>query len=168
MSRLHLIAAFVVLAICVASLAHNRHLKRCGDVVIKSDSSCGREAAFLRALAGKISAVLDHWFMDPAIRARIRSRWDGTVHELEDQDRAPAVSTQKREIRLCLKGGPTQEAALFVLLHEMAHIGCTSTGHTDEFWRVMRHLLDTARAAGVYTTHDASSTVCGTAVGELP
>ena len=163
------VVAFIIfVALCIIFTGHNRHLKRCGNVVIRSGSSCDLEAAFLARLREKVKIILDHPSIRPGIRRRILSRWDGTVHELDDQSNAPAVSTGKREVRLCLKGSPTEDAALFVILHEMAHIGCISTGHTDEFWDCMRSLLSAARSAGVYTDHDASSKVFGTAIGNLP
>lgn len=149
---------------------HNRHLKRCArtGVYIRAESSCDREAAFLERVARKVQTILNHPSLRERIRARILSRWDGTIHELDDQSRAPAVSTGKRDIRLCLKGDPSENAALFVIIHEMAHIACHSNGHTEEFWKIMREILEVARRIGVYTTHDDKARVCGKEIGPEP
>ena len=99
---------------------------------------------------------------------RIRKRWDGMIHELLDRGSAPAVTHDKTTIRVCLDGDPSIDTLMFVVLHELAHVGCKSTGHTDEFWEGFASLLATARRIGAYTPHDPASRICGTEVGPAP
>jgi hypothetical protein len=56
---------------------------------------------------------------------------------------------------------------MFVALHELAHIGCKSEGHTDEFREKFRELLRIATKIGIYTNERFSSnpqTYCGTII----
>lgn len=165
-----ILAVAFVLGIYIIIAGHNNHLKKCREgMYIKASSSCAREAVFLKRLAGKMHHVLDDQSLQGTeIQARIRRRWDGTIHELDDHKNAPAVSTGKQTIRLCLKGSPSEDAAFFVILHEMSHIACKSKGHTDEFWGIMRTLVRAAKRAGVYTNHDTEARVCGTEIGQIP
>jgi hypothetical protein len=102
------------------------------------------------------------------IGERLRTRWDGLVHELDEQGLAPAVSTGKETIRVCLKGSLDENAIMFVILHELSHIACDSYGHTDRFWGINKRLLAVAKDMGVYTTHDPQATVCGSKLGQSP
>jgi len=99
---------------------------------------------------------------------RVRQRWDGMIHEMVDAGSAPAVTHDKTTVRVCLNDDPDVDTLMFVVLHELAHVGCKSTGHTDEFWDGFSSLLSTARRIGVYTVHDPASSVCGTEVGPGP
>jgi len=103
----------------------------------------------------------------PCVR-RIRRRWDGSIHELVDGGRAPAVTHGKKTVQVCLDGDPSTESLVFVVLHELAHVGCASVGHTPEFWTAFSTLLETAGRIGVYTEHDPTERVCGTEVGPGP
>jgi len=158
----------IAFALCVLCVGHGRGIKQCAKtgVYIRAGSSCDREAAFLDRVANRAKTVLE--YTGERTRERILQRWDGSIHELEDQSNAPAVSTSKRDIRLCLKGNPSEDAALFVIMHEMAHIACKSKGHTDEFWDTMREIIDAAKQSGVYTSHDSNARVCGKVIGEMP
>jgi len=58
---------------------------------------------------------------------------------------------------VCLrqKADPTKlmdiDTTVFVMLHEVSHIGCYSTwGHDDRFWTVFKFILEEAVAAGIY------------------
>jgi hypothetical protein len=60
---------------------------------------------------------------------------------------------------------------MFVAIHELAHIGTTSIGHTDEFWQNMKFLLEEAVDIGVYAKQDFKShptTYCGVKVTSSP
>jgi hypothetical protein len=43
---------------------------------------------------------------------------------------------------------------IFVAVHELAHIATESIGHTDEFWKNMRYLLEQSIDIGIYTKQD--------------
>ncbi len=97
--------------------------------------------------------------------------WDGSIHQLVDAGRAPAVTTGKRHIRVCLDDAHATndvDAVVFIVLHELAHIGSGSIGHTDEFWRTFQFLLQVAEKEGVYVAHNPNATVCGERLGDMP
>jgi hypothetical protein len=101
---------------------------------------------------------------------RIRMQWDGTINQLVDHGRAPAVTTGKEQIRVCLDGDPDVDALVFVVLHELAHVGCGEVGHTKAFWQTFHLLLEVAEKEGVYVNHDhdPDALVCGKRIGESP
>jgi len=90
------------------------------------------------------------------------------IHELVDGGNAPAVTHDKTTIRICLDDNPSINALMFVVLHELAHVGCHTVGHTDEFWDGFASLLEAARRIGVYNVHDPMERVCGTEIGPGP
>lgn len=45
----------------------------------------------------------------------------------------------------------------FVVLHELAHIGCDEYGHTDNYWKTFGFLLHEAYDAGIYQPVDYSN-----------
>jgi hypothetical protein len=53
------------------------------------------------------------------------------------------------------KGGLIDDnTLLFVAIHELAHIATKSVGHTDEFWRNFKFLLQEAESMGIYHPED--------------
>ena len=65
-----------------------------------------------------------------------------------------SYTINKKRIHLCLtdKGGRyyDQNMLVFVLLHELAHVRCSDIGHTDQFHRIFKELLDVAIQHGIY------------------
>jgi hypothetical protein len=60
---------------------------------------------------------------------------------------------------------------MFVALHELAHIGTKSIGHTEEFWTNFRWLLEESVNVGVYKEQDFKSKpvkYCGINITESP
>lgn len=60
---------------------------------------------------------------------------------------------------------------MFVALHELAHIGTESIGHTPEFWTNFRWILQEAINIGVYKEQDFKSKpvpYCGIKITESP
>ena len=165
----------VVVGICAwIGFAGHKEMRRCGGSLV-SRPCTDPKTSHLQDLRHRAVRVLRH--APPELRARIESRWTGSVDELVHlgpaHQRTAAVSTHKTHIRVCLgndKGAVDRQAAMYVLLHELAHVGCNSTGHTEEFWNVFQHLLRAAEKAGEWqaTSHDESSTVCGVPVGPVP
>lgn len=142
----------------------------------------GKEAVarLLSTLQQRLSSFLDAADSvmpgDPRIR-RIRERWSGTLAELvrETGDRSLAFSLNKSAIYLCVRAPdgslPDPNAAMFVLLHEAAHVACVSHGHTPEFWETMKYLMELAHALGFYAYVDHSATpttLCGHVLGASP
>ena len=44
----------------------------------------------------------------------------------------------------------------FVAIHELSHIGCSSIGHTTQFWDIFKFLLESAKQAGIHEPIDYS------------
>jgi hypothetical protein len=97
----------------------------------------------------------------------IRARWDGTLSEAP-VDAEVAYSIGKGSISVCVRGEDgslePENTTMFVLLHELAHVGTDSYGHRPEFWANMRFLMELAEAVGSYTYQDfdaAEQSYCG-------
>lgn len=164
--------ALVILALLALSM-HGGATRRCrdGTVVAHSTPCDGSTAERLRRLTAQCHRIIDA-IDDDRLRAKIRRRWrSGRVDELEHHHGIPAVSSLKQHLRVCASDPrATDHAIVFVLIHEMAHIGCDSVGHTPEFWRVMTTLLRAAARGGIWqpSRHDPHARVCGTPVGPVP
>lgn len=80
----------------------------------------------------------------------IVTRWTGTLAETAViYDYEAAYSTNKREISVCVRNKAGQiehdrETAVFILIHELAHLASDEYGHTPEFWNNFRFLLKVA------------------------
>ena len=111
---------------------------------------------------------------DPRL-LRIKERWSGTLSEIPEKADNVAYSLGKNSIYICVreKNGQLAEinVSLFVLLHELAHVATDSYGHTKEFWRNMKYLLELAEDVGVYKYIDHNEsveTLCGRVLGTNP
>ena len=106
---------------------------------------------------------------------RITERWSGTLSEIPGGADNVAYSLGKNTIHICVreKDGKLADmnTSLFVLLHELAHVATDSYGHTKEFWKNMKFLLELAEEVGIYTyvNHDETvETLCGRVLGTNP
>jgi hypothetical protein len=106
---------------------------------------------------------------------RIRDRWNGVLSEVEDSKDNVAYSLGKTTIHVCVreKDGTLADnnSAIFVLLHELAHVATISYGHTNLFWKNMRFLLELAEYLGYYkhTDHaEKTAMLCGRMLGPSP
>lgn len=104
----------------------------------------------------------------------IRERWNGTLAEIND-DSDVAYSMGKDAVSLCVRTGDgsleSENSAMYILLHELAHVATDSYGHKPEFWSNMRFLLEIAEATGAYTYQDFDSTAvsyCGRPLSGSP
>lgn len=161
-----IVVAGAVYTLCM----HGMRVKRCGQTTIHQHASCNREGRLLTQLAQRCHQVLNHRSIrDTEWVKRVQTRWDGTIHQLVDRGggKAPAVTTHKRDIRVCLDPPVTPDALLFVALHELSHVAVDSQGHTREFWTCFRAFMDAAIQGGGYT-HRADATVCGSPLGSIP
>lgn len=83
------------------------------------------------------------------------------MHSMARPAATPGVTNEKKDIRMCLdRDDGTIEGlrdAMFVLLHEMAHVATVELQHVPEFWHNFQFLLKTLSDAGVYTPEDYAS-----------
>ncbi len=60
---------------------------------------------------------------------------------------------------------------MFVAIHELAHLQTESVGHTDEFWKNMKYLLEVAIKLNLYKHHDYYNkpvSYCGVKITDSP
>lgn len=131
--------------------------------------------ATLDTLLTRFLAYLESRSPDDRCLVRIRERWSGTLSETPGNADNVAYSIGKNSIYICVreKSGKLADVntSMFVLIHEIAHVATDSIGHTREFWRNMKYLLEMAEEAGVYTyvNHDKTSeSLCGRTLGSNP
>lgn len=127
--------------------------------------------AFLETNIDKF--IRDAWRMYPGdvLLAKIRKRWDKTLAEATG---GVAYSTNKKFISICVRDAQGKiekdlNSAMFVLLHELAHVAENSQGHTPKFWATFRTILEMAVNVGVYKYRPMSEeTYCGQRLGHDP
>lgn len=160
-----------LVVLCVGVLwLDARKTKQCGSSDIAQHGSCHREGHILEDISRRCRMVLSHHSIrDTPWVKNVKARWDGSVHQLVDTGSgAPAVTTEKSDIRLCLDTVSSRDAQVFVCLHELSHIAVDSYGHTPEFWTCFTAFVDAAVATGVYTHPSSNAEVCGTPIGPRP
>ena len=89
-----------------------------------------------------------------------------------------AYSENKGEkIAFCLTKSKTnpklidENTLMFVALHELTHVGTSSIGHTPEFWRNFKFVLENATEAGLYKPVDYKKQpkgYCGMTISDNP
>ena len=73
------------------------------------------------------------------------------ISEKKTQDDSIAYNVNKGyEIHICLDGKRIN-GAMYVLLHELAHITVKEFDHSEEFWTNFRKLREYASEIGIYT-----------------
>ncbi len=128
--------------------------------------------ALLDTMVKRLLSMADQ--NDPRIQ-NIHARWSGTLSETPDTADNVAYSLGKNSIFICVreKDGRLTDinTGMFVLLHELAHVSTDSYGHTKEFWKNMKYLLEVADEFGIYkyVNHDThAESLCGRALGTNP
>ena len=167
-----LFCAVLWTVVCIV-IFHNNHRKKCsnGLSIDRYGGGCnGLEAKTLERLTAKSRMVVRSIATTP-VGTRITTKWDGKIHQLVQHTERPAVSTNKKSIRLCL-GDPSDDdnKYMFIVLHELAHLGTRSVGHTQEFWDTFATLLGVAESQGVWSSdaHDPADVICGKEIGGVP
>lgn len=144
-------------------------VRRLPDRQLMADRLATLEQRMHRLVEGATALMPD----DPRVAA-IRSRWDGTLSEVESVEDA-AYSVGKTSIHVCLRDrdGRVEDlnTSMFVLVHELAHVATAEYDHTPQFWANMRFLLELAERLGVYRYEDyddKATTFCGHTLGASP
>lgn len=141
---------------------------------VKKSENKQERAAILHTLTKRLTRFVDEasdlYPMDARIK-NIQSRWDGTLSEVSGGDDI-AYSLNKRSIHICLKHARStprgMNTAMYVLLHELAHIATDEYGHTEEYWLNFRWILEVAEDLNMYTYQDFDDvdvTFCGRTLG---
>ena len=133
-------------------------------------------AAALSQLERRLNLLIAHLKKTQPEDHRVRrllSMWDGRLLELKEHGAGSTIN--KKSIKVCVRdaSGRVQDAmtAVFVLIHECAHVCTISEGHTPEFWENFRFMLREAMAAGIYQYQHfekAPVTYCGSTITHSP
>ena len=88
-----------------------------------------------------------------------------------------SYTVDKEKVFMCLRQRNTKEelvsenTLLFVALHEMAHMGTSTIGHTPDFWNNFAWLLKQAEELGIYEYTDFAAhpvEYCGVHITDSP
>jgi hypothetical protein len=85
-----------------------------------------------------------------------------------------AYTRNKSDVKLCVPKSLEErdiQTALFVALHELAHVANVSWGHDDNFWNTFRDLLKLAVKSGIYKKRsyaDDPARFCGQDIMSQP
>jgi hypothetical protein len=88
-----------------------------------------------------------------------------------------SYTVDKEKVFMCLRQRNAKEelvsenTLIFVALHEMAHMGTSTIGHSPDFWNNFAWLLTQAEALGVYTYTDFAAhpvEYCGVHITDSP
>ena len=161
------IATIVVLVLTLALALGSERVVRVVDGVayrVRRGAHADETAARLHALRGDLGRVVEHVHThalpDAQAAARLKARFGAvTFGETRSTDRDVGYTLDKRAVRVCVReNGALQprDTTLLVLLHELAHIMTKSEGHTAEFRRNMRALVQAARDLGVLQAFPAT------------
>lgn len=99
-----------------------------------------------------------------------------TLSETVPGSKYTSYSVNKGEkISICIRNTDNSfmdmNTILFVAIHELAHVMTISTGHTDEFWKNMKFILEVAESIGIYKPIDYQKfpeTYCGMVINSTP
>ena len=130
----------------------------------------------------RLKNLCDHLvnkFPDNDVTSRILKRFNpSNISEGAYDIKYTSYTINKGEkIVLCLRSRDKSEILepiniiMFVVLHELAHIGTESIGHTDEFWNNFKFILKEAIDINIYEHHDFEKdpkSYCGTTITDSP
>ena len=99
-----------------------------------------------------------------------------TLSETIPGSKYTSYSVNKGEkIAICLRHTDNSfmnfNTIVFVTVHELAHIMTISTGHTEEFWKNMKFILEQSERIGLYVPVDYNETpekYCGMTINSTP
>ena len=164
----------MILIVCIKMYLDSDywHLK-CIISDVDGKKYCVRERAKLELAADKLAKttagmqkLVDHCAASYPDRDNVKRLKEGfnpkTIQETLPTSEYTAYSENKGEkIAFCLdknkngKGGLIDPNTLmFVAIHELAHVASKSIGHTDEFWRNFKFLLQEAEKINIYVPED--------------
>ena len=136
--------------------------------------------ASVRERLCRLRKNLEQTHMDKPFVAQLVQNFHCTADQFSEST-PEAVHTSytvdKEKVFMCLRQRNAAEELVsenivtFVALHEMAHVGTASIGHTPEFWNNFAWLLKQAEAMGVYEYTDFAAhpvEYCGVHITDSP
>ena len=176
MNRSNLLAGiivFFVLYICIKIYTESDTFNlRCIISDVDGNEYCVRErskiklaAGLLAEATGRCSKLVNHLkenYPDNNITKRLVDGFNPkNIREILPTSSYTAYSENKGEkLAFCLNTTKTGNKLIdintltFVALHEIAHIGTESIGHTKEYWQNFKYILTHAVEIGIYKPID--------------
>lgn len=102
------------------------------------------------------------------------------IKEILPTSEYTAYSENKGEkIAFCLSDKSKEDVSslieentlMFVALHEVSHLATPSIGHTDEFWKTFKFIIEEAKSIGIYQPIDYKNNeteYCGMTINDNP
>jgi hypothetical protein len=135
---------------------------------------------FLSELQNKVTKLVSYMqensLPDQFTANRLYNSWAMCqLRETSSFDKSIAMTIDKgTEIRICIRDNNKFEdinTAMFVILHELAHIMSVSVGHTQEFYQHFYYITHLASYLNLYVPEnfmDSPKTYCGTTIKTTP
>ena len=146
-----------------------------------SDINKQLAANYLSELSNKVSILVSYMKQNglpsPEISDRLYKRWSKCkLRETSSSDTSVAFTINKgHEMRICIRSGAGHfediNTALFVILHELAHIMSVSYGHNDEFNSNFTYITHLASQLGLYVPEnfeESPKRYCGLIINATP
>jgi hypothetical protein len=184
-----LICLIVILSYRIYRDSDLFHLK-CIISNVDGNTYCVRERTKLELAADKLAKVnlnmkslVDHCKNNFGSEERIKRLTEGfnpkKITETLPTSEYTAYSENKGEkIAFCLDTEKNNKGRLidlntltFVAIHELSHVASKSIGHTPEFWRNFKFLLEEAEKINIYKPIDYSKNpkkYCGMEINDNP
>jgi predicted metal-dependent hydrolase len=158
-----------------SSVDMNKYLVRNEPDKIKAANLLAK----IRVNIVKLINYLTKKYPENKVVRRIKSKFDpNNFTETANNSKYTSYSVNKGEkIVLCLRSRDSHNklidinTIMFVTLHEIAHIGTLSIGHTTEFWDNFRFLLKESIAINIYKWQDFNTypqKYCGIKITDQP
>ncbi len=138
-------------------------------------------ADYLAILSKKVNILVDYMHTNKLpnseISYRLYNRWSQCkLRETNSNETSVAYTVNKgEEMRICIRSGLKKfediNTALFVILHELAHIMSISYGHNEEFRENFSYIIHLASSLNLYRPQDFSTSpveYCGTEINTTP
>jgi hypothetical protein len=140
-------------------------------------------ANYLALLSRKIDDLVlymkNNNLPNQVIADRLYNRWSNCVlKETSSTDKSVAFTVNKSsEMRICIRpvnGGYEFEnpnTAMFVILHELAHVMSVTYGHNEEFKNNFAYITKLASQLGIYHPEDFTNnprSYCGIVINSTP
>lgn len=148
---------------------------------VRDTSNKQQTADTLAIINSRVSKLLLHLNRshpgDKNVRLLIERYNPSNIMENIELDNTTYTVNKGREVSVCIATRNSDEKIydinklMFVIIHELAHIGAESIGHNDEFRRFFSYLLRQSMAIGIYEYQDYSKKpeeYCGTMISATP
>jgi hypothetical protein len=181
---------FFILIICIKIYKESDAFNlKCIVSDVDGNKYCVRErtklnlaADMLARTTSKLKQLVSHVYEKFPDRENVKRLKNGfnpkKIVETLPTSEFTAYSENKGEkIAFCLdaeKGSNKlidENTLMFVGIHEIAHVATSSVGHTDEFWKNFKFLLEQAVALNIYTPVDYKKSpqkYCGMEITDNP